>query len=828
MFYGDGRGRIPDSDIRELKEVVWVGLNCSLDLLPANAWDYVNRYSYHTHTVAINQEGWFENMEYAHRPDWEQHDRSFRAWIPVLKGGSEDGKDLWYMNRLLNSRRVVPNPQDKWIIPNPLRDSIIADLRLAETVVAGIVSKAPFFGRIPKPQPFYYDSLHNARETQKEACVLLASAVRCMLEHLGFIFWRTSTDDDWSKDQTHYIIRAVGDFNLGRFGKRGVLLHLVRDWKEMNIPVLLKNEVPVLYPWTLHERVDLRFACLAPSVLAAYQERRRVIGDSDFTDFVTTSDSFLAVNRYSLFLDDPVEPINTERRNVVIPRKSPKVIKDFPHWTVRPVTNKKWVAYYRNHFQFKIMDGVTIFWRFRPLPDEESGSADATPRPSKEFDDEDRIEAIDRIREVYKGGYAPRPGQVFDKETGKELRKPFRGNDCFIQFHEHMSSKIPSAPSRFSSGPGEKAPLRSRPPSSRARSASPEPNSSRMIPPRPRSPTQIPVTGAISAPNRVRLEAWVNHAKGLVLKEAYRAIPEGYYWDELLMNNAYLVLPTTEARVKLRVVACVKGLTDVRELLNEVLLRGIFHRLAIPLRVMDLFAERELSMAERVLGKSIYEVGAEPDPPLEYGRGGPTFATAYHVRLRRVLGLPHARGLVARGGICSWLVWAYEPRLVDAYMSGPSIQTTRFVRGWSDTETESPAYIWADEVSEREIDGLLGHVLDPSGNVDRWVWPPDSLLREFCNRYDGEMSAVVDNILQVVLKEVNNKDTLKARSRTQWYQFFRKGNRAAGSPGSELAQLPAADRDARYEDEEERMDRLFADRWEKLPVLDVKLPGRIE
>ncbi|KAK7018472.1 hypothetical protein R3P38DRAFT_3200841 [Favolaschia claudopus] len=1025
MFYVDARGKIPDPDIREMKEVVWVGLNCSLDLVPPKAWDYINRFSYHSHTASTNSEGWFEDMEYAWRPDWDQHDRFFRAWIPVIKGGPDELKGLWYMSRLLNSRRVAPNPQDKWLIPNPLRENIVADLKLAETIVEGIASKSPFFGKVPRPPPFYYDSLYRTRETQKEACSLLASAVRSMLEHLGFIYWRISTDFDWQRDLTNYIIRAIEDFKLHQFGKRGVLLHLARDWKEMNVPLFLKHEVPVAYPWTLHERVDMRFACLAPSVLAALNEKKRSLvgeGNLEFSDFVCASESFEAANSYTIYLDDPVVDRTEDRRKPVIPRKAVKVMKDFPHWAARPINNKKLVNHYRQRYQYDIVGGVVIFWRFRPvIPVGTSDSVtidwmeqDREDAGSEgEFDDEEDddlegLDSIDRIREIYKGSYAPRPGQAFDQETGRELSKPYRGNDCFIQLHEALSAKIPTAPSsqafrgphemvedlarrireddlqpmevdpagtpsstpaelgshtiaektsqgidssttssftvttslidrisdftdsafdfpdpegslndeaassslttssaeapRRGGGPtllsrlsdpgnfpksqkqsskdtgspsqkpllagkapptaprgmrtgnerrtlpsttpsqgpsgsgavllsnrsAEKRPLKSRPSTSRTRSASPDPSRrSRSIRPRPRSPSPLLVAANLPAQQKTKLEAWVSHAKGLVLPKAFREFPSDYYWDNHFLNYAYLVLPTKEARVKLRVICCTKNIVDVRDLLSEMVLRGISHRLAIPLKALDKFAAGELSMADRVLGKSIYEVGTSPDPPLEYGRGGPVFATAYHNRMRQILALPHARCLAARGGICAWLAWTYEPGLIDAYTSGPSMQTTRFVRGWNDTEMEQPAFIWADELSSSELDGLLGHVVDPSGNVDRWVWPPDSMLREFCDHYDGELSENLDLALKVTQKEVNNKDTLRARSRSQWFQFFRKGNRTAAGPSSELAQAHTADREARYDDEEDRMNRLFVDRWERLPVLELDLPGRL-
>ncbi|KAK6992110.1 hypothetical protein R3P38DRAFT_3373295 [Favolaschia claudopus] len=315
-------------------------------------------------------------------------------------------------------------------------------------------------------------------------------------------------------------------------------------------------------------------------------------------------------------------------------------------------------------------------------------------------------------------------------------------------------------------------------------------------------------------------------------------MPESFYWEDHLWAHTYLVLLLSKAHVKMRMLACVRDLGDVRDLLNKALLRGIFHRLAIPLRVMEQFAEAKLSMAQQVLGKSIYEVGAAQNPPLEYGQGGPTFATAYHAHIPR--GNLHLAGVGLRAA------------LVDVYME---------LEVYSALETSQNH----DKVLRKVVEKMCYHSVT---GVTRQSKARLSLakmivymrLREGGMRKVNEIDTLThrDYVFREGLERYRDKKRLPssgqmryqkkrytaylgtswilagtgtstvgfgpqfsfarvlqpfrwrnlsgfgyhpsgrlegARSRTQWYQFFRKGNRSGGVSVSEAAQLPVSDRD---------------------------------
>ncbi|KAJ7446941.1 hypothetical protein B0H11DRAFT_2248709 [Mycena galericulata] len=909
---------------------------------------YIDAFSYHTASAPTDDNGYFQQMEFIWKPDWEQHDRFFRAWMPVLPN-PQNGSPWYFQLRHWVSETAFKN----FIIPEVWRTRMTSDLQKLDACVSEIVAKAPFFGKVPRPQAFHLDSLGRTRETRQTANKLAATAKRAALEHLGFLYWRVSTDESWKNGLTAETIATIEAFDLLTYEKRGVLLNLSRDWHGMNIPVLLRHEVPILFPWTIREEMEYRFGCLAPSILAAYQAKCLEVGgekELKLSDNLSRSASYLAICRYSVFLDDPQNEYQVPASaNLVIPRKGDKRMIDFPGWAWRPVPSRRWVKFYKQRFHYQVVNGITTFWRFRPLPkakeeqereedDDDSYSEGEDWNDAEEADLED-LDSEYTIREIFKGRCAPRPGQQFHPETGEQTARPYSGNTCLEKYAADLNGRIPpssssqafrgakeavedvarqiredvptdangdemdidaSTPPPVSTAEADVSGVSSiqdvssvssititetssthnpsllerlsdagnfpplpkvgkavaprwqgrAPPTEprrhreyqhpkqrsvsssqrRGRSSSPPPRFSRDrrspsrqgsprkdtgYPRRPRTPSP---PGGYHKPTELqatRLEAWVQSAARLAGSYTFRKMPDEYRWNRKFLDHAVLLLPNADARVRLRFLACALKVTTVGEVLDQALLRGIPFRLAIPESSLPEFrTESNVSAATRILAKSQYEMGP-PEAPLTMGRGGAEFALSYTKRFNRVLGTPHARCIVAMGGIFTWLAWMYEDKLIESYMSGPSVQVVRFGRGWTDGHEEHPLYITHDQLYPHEIEDILGHVVD--GQTDRWVWPTPELLLELHDHYSGEITSDLNDALKIIYNEVKeNKAT--PRSKTQWTKFFRRRNRGTAAPDVKIS---VSD----LENEEERMERIFADSWNVVKVRKLNLPG---
>ncbi|KAJ6463046.1 hypothetical protein C8R47DRAFT_1225309 [Mycena vitilis] len=390
-------------------------------------------------------------MEWSLLPDWHHHDRDYRAWMPVSRQPRFD--DPWFL-QTKQEGILVTSAFDTYIIAESWRGRMIEDLQRANTAVKDISCRPPFTGFHPRPPSFDVEALYKGRISEKEARALVASARRNMLENLGFLAWRKATCSRWSQEVTKDTVELIEGLALERFAKRGVLINLARDWKEISLHMLLKHEVPVLYPWTVREEIDARFACLAPSILSAFREKCVAAGGqgrTQFSDKIAESATFKKLFLYTLFMDNPGANYSRPKNAPTTISKQASVrIVDFPGWGSRDVTTKKLKNRYHSLYYFGTFGKVVVFWRHSPIASEASRSYNADDGSDDDEDERedgavDDTEELMFVREQYKGSCAPRPGQTFDPETGFQRDKPYFGASALERFTGDLNRAIPTS-----------------------------------------------------------------------------------------------------------------------------------------------------------------------------------------------------------------------------------------------------------------------------------------------------------------------------------------------------------------------------------------------
>ena len=83
---------------------------------------------------------------------------------------------------------------------------------------------------------------------------------------------------------------------------RGFLFDLLIDWRELNVPFLLMQSIPIYYMFSLEARLTERFCCLNPKIIASYAGPDRdevIIHDIDYED--TLDEAERATHRYDDF-----------------------------------------------------------------------------------------------------------------------------------------------------------------------------------------------------------------------------------------------------------------------------------------------------------------------------------------------------------------------------------------------------------------------------------------------------------------------------------------------------------------------------------------------
>ncbi|KAJ7602213.1 hypothetical protein DFH06DRAFT_1351548 [Mycena polygramma] len=338
------------------------------------------------------------------------------------------------------------------------------------------------------------------------------------------------------------------------------------------------------------------------------------------------------------------------------------------------------------------------------------------------------------------------------------------------------------------------------------------------LPPRRRSFTIPIVYRNPTTSQEERMLRWMTSdiASALVLKAPlFPATPQERRWSARYLDKAYLLLKDSPSRVWARVIAASDSTVRTAEdLLDRLMDQGLAFQLAIREEDLASFRPSEIRLVERKWGSSEYSVNVREDPLL-YGAGGREFVERWSKRSKEILEREHARVLVSLGGIFAWLALSFSrDTLAPAFKSGPSKQVTVFRRGWTDVADADSLYLVGDEMSAEELDVLLGKLQ----GEDRYIWPKNEFLWEFSQYYSGAFNEDWLSTLKVIEGELARFEP-RHRTRGEFRELFRRANRSDQRGNSAKITREA------FEEEELKMNEVFADSWTKISVRSLLLPG---
>ncbi|KAJ7829844.1 hypothetical protein B0H13DRAFT_1544397, partial [Mycena leptocephala] len=205
----------------------------------------------------------------------------------------------------------------------------------------------------------------------------------------------------------------------------------------------------------------------------------------------------------------------------------------------------------------------------------------------------------------------------------------------------------------------------------------------------------------------------------------------GLPWNMHWLNHAVLVCKDHRSLLRFKTYAAAfKELTKMEDILEMGIRFGISFQLYIPVNKAREFAGVEISSFERQTMAAMYAPGYV-DPPIMWGNEGPAANyDVYLVSLFRLLKLPHAIAFVGLGGILRFIAEVYDKDIVYRWVRGPSAQVTEFNRGHSIIlpHGRDGTIYTTDQVSNRDIATLLGHVPGKHPSADTTLWPPPEVL----------------------------------------------------------------------------------------------------
>ena len=652
----DGSGLVPQVDFRTIGNDLWVGLNSRCELIPSEAPAYID-YQSNQHISddfrAKGLTGLYLEMEWALDADWYDPDAGWRPFLPLPSEGSGE----WYYQ--LN-QNTPPDPESAsphlTIFPR-LLSSMENDLKLLESCVVAVAKSSIFPLRAMRPGWYDFAQLRGPFDSIQSLESFGANVKRQALDYLGFLAWWTLSTSGWDLYVPQEIVDSILDFGLEDRPKRGVLIDLGRDWRQISIPHLLRHRIPIFYRWNESLQNTCRFLSLSPAILQAFDKLRQTTPDgkvfaADLPDF---ANDFEIMKDYDEFFQRRVFH-NKPAPDLEFREDWHYAVVDFQGWMYRPIdleTAKEFAKRFSSHIVRRENRTSIIFRQWEAFHIDESiaepaGHADWTCGS-------DLVRGNVEIREIHRSFFAPVQNQRFNLNGFPDYGASLDDEDLQpgrpVSWVEAMTS-AEAAPSRSSSSGPRRGRVHMR-------------NSSRPSPyPRPRSSSpsiratyqrrreSSPETLRVQFISRLRIQGNIVGSTSLWLP------PVEAEWNTSFLDEGVLLFPDNRTQIRLRYWAiCNANISRMRQVLDFAISRGMKFIVAIPFEALPRFQQLEKSSMSD-LTKRTYDTGFQ-ESPLTYSKGGSAFMDQYLGKLADILRRPHARAVIAMGGPTSWiaLLW---------------------------------------------------------------------------------------------------------------------------------------------------------------------------
>ena len=830
-------------------DAIWIGLNSDTALIPDSVIIFKNLPNPGWSIEDFSDEGRILPMDSARDPDWYRQDEQWAPWTPTSFLLNERP---WYDE--LGTAVPVEERADGWCMAKQQRETCTVDLIRAQECVRGIAEFDDRLSRRAKvPKIFPTSRLAKVHASRKLVQIDAARAKRSVLEAIAFLLWWSSVTLDWDTRVHDAITENVNAFLSTVKSKCGVICDLERDWPRINIPLYIQNKIPFFYIWNFEARVDARFSHLNPALNLTYWatcqgKPLKLTSDIEEEDLSKIARQAIVLDNFfqEVFAyHNPIDP-------VIHPTYSVFIV-DFEGWrccpinhTTEPVEHLVKLYYYG---VFKEDDDecyhTVVFWCWRKRkPDNEYLRRQyKMGLPGEEH--------ATIIRELYKFDYSPTGDTLFHLETGlivgkaasndksTSLLQRIRDDTILATEPERMDESSDFTDDEYDSIRFEPIPDTLYHPRvinspaawirhnneklAKARRYAEENHISGGQLAQSQSPIRLtdPYFTAHERPEVMFRRMLKDDAAKITYTESTWCAPD-FAWNTDFLEAACLFIPDVESEARLRYWAnCWDTITNVRRLLSIAIEHGIKFHLALPPHHVRQFRPKVIDSLDHSSAASLYGTNFQ-EQSLAVSDNMATFCTAYLARMNDLLRRPHARAFIAEGGQYSWIARCWTgTRLVEEFMSGPSIQVTVHNHGFYDSASEDASYLSHDSVSDQEKDALLGYCPGVQGCAGRWLFPPADVFEEKFSLWTGEWNAALDHCYRR-LADTIIRGKGRLRTREKWRDWIRSNERGQRRP----AYLPSVD------DFNSVMEGIalagLRRTWHKMPLEDIAIPEQRE
>ncbi|KAJ7919589.1 hypothetical protein B0H13DRAFT_1868349 [Mycena leptocephala] len=320
------------------------------------------------------------------------------------------------------------------------------------------------------------------------------------------------------------------------------------------------------------------------------------------------------------------------------------------------------------------------------------------------------------------------------------------------------------------------------------------------------------------------IEAITNWAPSITDDEPSIGPYDDLKWNVRWLSQAVLICKDPRSLLRLKTYATVfEGVTKIEDVLELGIRFGVSFELYIPVERVREFVESPLSpLAEATLA-ALYAPGYV-DPPITWSvAGGAANFGLYQGSLYHLLALPHAVAFVPKGGVCRFVAEVFDKNIVLRYARGPSVQVTHYNRGHSvvlPRGRDGSLYV-TDQVSDREVSILLGHVPGKHPSADTTLWPPPDLMESESAHYTGYLSGGAYALLEDLRSKILEEHKFEWRTRAQWKTYLVKGSKGVYKP---ISVPKKQDFDAGRK----LFARAFPEEWNQGDIADFEFPMKFQ
>lgn len=795
--------------VRADTDAIWVGLNSDTSLIPDSAIIFRNLPDPGWSVDDFTDSGQILPFDNARDPDWYRFNEQWAPWTPTSFLSQQRP---WY--DLLETAVPVEERTEGWSMAETQCQEYSLDLTQVQACIRYVVDFDQCVSHNMKvPLLFPTERLSKVYPTQKLVQINAAKAKRSVLHAIGWMAWWTTVVVDWEKELTDSVVHLISSLLSTVKSKRGVICDLDRDWQTINIPLYIQHNIPFFYLWDFEAQSDQKFSRLNPGLNLTYWAIRQgtqlnLSPDLEEADISKTAHHATKLDH---FFQEIFAYHSTDEPPIL--HTYSVFIIDFEGWKRRAVErDEATLAYLTKLYHYKVFDKeeddrykTVIFWRWRKMEPRD----DYLRRQYKALLPGEEPSTL--ICELYRFDYAPNSSIAYDQETGL-IAFRHKSGTSFLErlggersLQDHLTSDAhpgqwpletynDSADDDFSSIIFPEVPdILYHPRDVSSPAAWIRHNARKLdesqcrtseirlargdIPSpfrRSQSPTRLsdPFFASHERPEVMFRRMLKDESAKITYTESTWFAP-GFAWNEDFLEAAHIFIPDVESKARLRYwVNCWDTVGTVRRLLTIAIKHGLRFHLALPQDRLRQFRLIIVDNLDRSSASSLYATGFQ-EPNLSPAENAATFCTQYLARMNDLLRRPHARAFIGEGGQLSWIARRWTGlRLVEEFMSGPSIQVTVHNRGFYDSASEDASYLSHDAVSEQEKDLLLGYCPGINGCLGRWLFPPTDIFEDNFELWTGEWNAALDHIYRRLADDIA-RGKAKLRTREKWKHWIR-------------------------------------------------------